>query len=111
MKSSLAESQVGVNNKMIKISPIAIRAARELLELTQEQLGRACGLTSMTVSRIESRAQKPQAETIRKIVRELTKRGIEFSNGTGIGIRLDYKKAAAYKASQEDNPPVDGNIG
>jgi len=29
---------------MIKISPIAIRAARELLELTQEQLGRACGL-------------------------------------------------------------------
>ena len=36
---------------------------------------------------------------------------IEFSNGTGIGIPLDYKKAAAYKASQEDNPPVDGNIG
>ena len=37
--------------------------------------------------------------------------GIEFSNGTGVGVRLDYKKAAAYKANQEANPPVDPSLG
>lgn len=48
---------------------------------------------------------------IRKIVRVLTAMGIEFSNGTGVGVRLDYKKAAAYKANQEANPPVDPSLG
>ena len=96
---------------MIKISPKALRAARELVEITQEELARASGLTSKTVSRIESSARQPQANTIRKIVRALIGMGIEFSNGTGIGVRLDYKKFAAYKASPGDNPPVDPNLG
>ena len=93
---------------MIKISPRAICAARELLNLTQQQLADASGVTSGTISHLESAATKPQAATVRRIVRELAKRGIEFTNGTGIGIRLDYKKAAAYKASLAEQLPVDG---
>ena len=96
---------------MIKVSRTALKAARELLEITQEELARACGLTGITVSRIESGAREPQAATIRKIVRALTAMGIEFSNGTGVGVRLDYKKSAAYKASQGDTPPVDSTVG
>jgi len=96
---------------MIKIPPIAICAARELLKLTQQELADAIGVSNITISRIELETRQPRADTIRKIVRELTKRGIEFSNGTGIGVRLDYKKAAAYKASQGDSPPVDPNLG
>jgi transcriptional regulator with XRE-family HTH domain len=93
---------------MINVSPRAICAARELLNLTQQQLAEACEVTNGTISRLESGASQPQAATIRKIVRELAKRGIEFTNGTGIGIRLDYKKAAAYKASLAEQLPVDG---
>ena len=96
---------------MIKIPPIAICAARELLKLTQQELADAIGVSNITISRIELETRQPRADTIRKIVRELTKRGIEFSNGTGIGVRLDYKKFAAYKASPGDNPPVDPNLG
>ena len=31
-----------------------------------------------------------------KIKTELEKRGIEFLNGTGIGVRLDYERAEKY---------------
>jgi transcriptional regulator with XRE-family HTH domain len=96
---------------MIKISPRQIAAARELLDITQQQLADGCGVSTVSISRIEAGATQPHADTIRKIVRELTKRGIEFNNGTGIGVRLDYKKAAAYKAAQGDSPPVDPNLG
>ncbi len=95
---------------MIKIPPIAICAARELLKLTQQELADAIGVSNITISRIELETRQPRADTIRKIVRELTKRGIEFSNGTGIGVRLDYKKAAAYKAAQAENPPVEPDL-
>ena len=98
---------------MIKISPIALKAARELVQMTQEELAQASGLTTMTISRIESGAREPYPATIRKIARALTQMGIEFSNGTGIGVRLDYKKAAAYKAAQatKQPPPVDPDLG
>lgn len=93
---------------MIKIPPVAIAAARDLLKLTQQELADACGVSPTTLSRFELEAIQPRADTIRKIVRELSKRGIEFSNGTGIGVRLDYKKAAAYKASLAEQLPGDG---
>ncbi len=97
---------------MIKISGRQIAAARELLSITQRELAEACGVHNLSISRLEAGSTtKPQPDTIRAIVRELLKRGIEFSNGTGIGIRLDYKKAAAYAASKGDKTPVDPNLG
>jgi transcriptional regulator with XRE-family HTH domain len=96
---------------MIKVARTALKAARELLEITQKELAQAAGVTGETISRIESGEREPTAATIRKIVRVLTAMGIEFSNGTGVGVRLDYKKAAAYKANQGANPPVDPSLG
>jgi transcriptional regulator with XRE-family HTH domain len=100
------------SRKMIKVSRTALKAARELLEITQEDLGQAASVTNVTISCIESGAREPKAATIRKIVRALTAMGIEFSNGTGVGVRLDYKKAAAYKAAQATTQqPVDPDLG
>ena len=96
---------------MIQVARTALKAARELLEITQKELAQAAGVTGETVSRIESGEREPTPATIRKIVRVLTEMGIEFSNGTGVGVRLDYKKAAAYKASQAENPPVEPDLG
>jgi transcriptional regulator with XRE-family HTH domain len=93
---------------MIKIPPLAVTAARNLLNLTQQELADVCQISHATLSGVEGGTVQPRAETMRKIARELTKRGIEFSNGTGIGVRLDYKKAAAYKASLSEQPPVEG---
>jgi len=96
---------------MIEIKGRAICAARDLLKLTQHELAAACKISKGTLSGIEGETTKPHAATIRKIAQELTTRGIEFSNGTGIGIRLDYRKAAAYAAAKGDETPVDPNLG
>ena len=110
---SLAAFLVGVNNKMIKIQGRAITAARDLLKLTQQELAKACKISNTTLSRIEGEAIQPRADTIRKIAMELTRRGIEFTNGTGLGVRVDFKRAAAYTASlvDGDSPPVDPDLG
>lgn len=84
---------------MIKIKGRAIIAARNLLKLTQSELAAACQVSDGTLSTIEQETRAPRADTIRKIARELTKRGIEFTNGTGLGVRVDYKRAAAFEES------------
>ena len=84
---------------MITIKGRAIAAARDLLKITQRELAVACQISKTTLSHIESEAIQPRASTIRKIAGELTKRGIEFTNGTGLGVRVDYKRAAAYEDS------------
>jgi len=82
---------------MIKIKGRAIKAARELLQLTQHELATACQISHGTLSTIEQETREPRADTIRKIAKELTRRGIEFSNGTGLGVRVDYKREAAFQ--------------
>jgi len=84
---------------MIIIKGRAISAARDLLRLTQKDLAAACGISHATLSKIELETVVPHASTIRKIAKELTARGIEFSNGTGVGVRMDYKRAEAYEAA------------
>ena len=85
--------------KMIVIKGRAIAAARDLLKLTQHELAAACDISHCTLSSIEQETRVPRPATIRKIAKELSKRGIEFSNGTGLGVRVDYKRAEAYKDS------------
>lgn len=38
------------------------------------------------------------AANLDKILAELERRGIEFTNGTGIGVRLNFEKAAFARA-------------
>ena len=87
---------------MIKISGRQVVAARGLLEMTREELAEACGLSVNTIWGLESSKRQAQQATVRTVVRELVARGIEFSNGTGLGVRLDFKRAQEYVASHPD---------
>lgn len=80
----------------MKFSGKQVAAARELLGLTQTELAEAAGIDWHTLSRFELGKSEPRQSSLDKILAELARRGIEFTNGTGTGIRLDHAKAAEY---------------
>lgn len=80
----------------MKLSGRQVTAARDLLGITQAELGAAIGVAMQTIFRFEAGLGAPRLSTVAKIQAELERRGIEFTNGTGIGIRLNYAKAAEY---------------
>jgi len=84
----------------MKISGSQVLAARDLLGLTQAELAEAAGVSDMTIANYETGKHEPQRGTVEKILAELERRGIEFTNGTGIGIRLVYEKAAEFARSR-----------
>lgn len=80
----------------MKISGSQITAARGLLKITQAELAAAAGLAEMTIFRFENGQADPHRASLEKIVNELERRGIEFTNGTGMGVRINFEKAAGY---------------
>mgnify|MGYP000476367032 CR=1 FL=1 len=88
-------------NKKMKVSGKQVAAARELLGLTQVELAKAAGVSDMTIANFETGKSEPQRATLEKILAELDRRGIEFTNGTGTGVRLDHAKAEQYVKSQK----------
>lgn len=78
------------------ISGKQVAAARELLGITQVELAEATGLSFITIHNFEANKSEPYRATREKILTELERRGIEFTNGTGIGVRLNFEKAAAF---------------
>lgn len=92
----------------MKISGNQVLAARDLLGLTQAELAQSAGVSEMTIVNFETGKHAPYASTVEKIQNELERRGIEFTNGTGIGIRLNYAKAAEFARAgqaQKDTDP------
>lgn len=80
----------------MKISGAQVKAARELLKITQPELAEAAGVAQRTLRRFETDEGLIDAANLDKILAELERRGIEFTNGTGIGVRLNFEKAAAF---------------
>lgn len=80
----------------MKISGAQITAARNLLRITQAELAQASGVAEGTVKSFEADHRVPLRTTLDKIVTELERRGIEFTNGDGAGVRINYAKAAEY---------------
>lgn len=83
----------------MKISGAQIRAARDLLKLSPPELADASGVSERTLRKFESDEAIPKPVNVDKIVSELERRGIEFTNGSGIGVRLNFEKAAQYSRS------------
>ena len=83
----------------MKISGAQVKAARELLKITQPALAAAAGVSERTLQKYEVEEAMPKPATLDKILGELERRGIEFTNGTGIGVRLNFEKAAAFARS------------
>ena len=80
----------------MKLTGAHVAAARELLRLNQAELAKIVGVGLHTVVRFETGSSEPYESTREKIQTELERRGIEFSNGDGIGVRLNSKKAAEF---------------
>ena len=93
--SYLSSTPSRVKNKM-KISGRQVTAARDLLGITQAELAQAAGLSMDTIFSFEAGHTNPYPRSLEKIVGALELRGIEFTNGTGTGVRLDHAKATAY---------------
>ncbi len=68
-----------------------IRAARALLNWSQEDLEKASGVSNKTIFNMENERKNPQARTLRDIFEAFEKEGIEFLNGGAPGARLHKK--------------------
>jgi transcriptional regulator with XRE-family HTH domain len=94
----------------MKISGKQVAAARELLGITQTELGQSAGLALKTISNFEAGHAEPYPVNLEKIRAELERRGIEFTNGDsppsvgeGTGVRLNHAKAAAFARVKDPN--------
>lgn len=82
----------------IKISQIV--AALGLLELKQEDLAKAVGITETALSRIMRGHTQARPRTFTAILEALEKRGIEFTNGNSPGVRYNPEKAIIPKSNK-----------
>lgn len=66
-----------------------IRAARALLDMSQEKLAQAAGLTPQAIRKIEDDAVQPRQSTMMDIARVFHERGVEFTDNNGVRMRDD----------------------
>jgi transcriptional regulator with XRE-family HTH domain len=70
------------------LSPAQCRAARALLNWSQEDLVRASGITKKTIADFERGATTPRPQTLAQILAVFGNAGIEFVYGKRPGVRL-----------------------
>jgi transcriptional regulator with XRE-family HTH domain len=72
------------------ITSAQCRAARGLLDWTQQELADRAGIGIVTVRQVEAGLSKPRRATLEVIKRAMEAAGIEFidENGGGPGVRL-----------------------
>jgi putative transposase len=89
--------------KIFRILIRQVKAARELIGWKQTDLADACGLSIVTIRRLESREGKlgGRADTAAKIIVALESAGVIFinENGEGPGLRLRKTATGAAAAS------------
>lgn len=73
-----------------EMSPSQCRAARGLLNWSQEDLAKASEVSRKTIAEFEREARTPQPRTLRDLRGALEQGGVEFinPNGGGAGVRL-----------------------
>ena len=78
------------------ITAAQCRAARALLEWSQQELADAAGVGVVTVHQLEAAASKPRQATMDVIRRAFESSGIEFidENGGGQGVRFRKPRKA-----------------
>jgi predicted transcriptional regulator len=77
------------------MTPGQCRAARGLLDWTQQELAHRAGVGIVTVRQLEAGTTEPRRATLEVIRRALSSAGIEFidENGGGPGVRLRKRQA------------------
>jgi ribosome-binding protein aMBF1 (putative translation factor) len=72
------------------ISAAQCRAARGLLDWSQQELATQAGVGIVTVRQLESGASEPRRSTLEVVKQAFERAGVEFieENGGGFGVRL-----------------------
>ncbi len=81
------------------ISVEQIKAARALLEWTQEELAEAASLSKPSINTLERRIANPKVETVEAIQRAFETAGVEFLEGPGVRLRSSVLKAQIFEGS------------
>jgi DNA-binding transcriptional regulator YiaG len=83
------------------ISPAQCRAARGLLDWSQQELANRAGVGVVTVRQIEAGTHQPRRATLDVVRRCLESGGVEFidENGGGAGVRLRRPEARGHRRS------------
>ena len=76
-----------------KVSIKQVKAARALLEWSQDELASASGISIPTIKRLEAQNGElgGREDTVAKIVAAIEAAGVEFTNGDQPGVRLRKK--------------------
>ena len=89
----------------MKIVGKQVTAARDLLGITQAELAEFAGLSIDTIFKFEAGKAQPYPSSLEKIRAALECRGIEFTNGKGIGVRLNYETAEEFSRAHPSRSP------
>jgi transcriptional regulator with XRE-family HTH domain len=73
------------------VTPAQCRAARGLIDWSQQQLAEAAGVGIVTVRQFEAGKGQPRRATLAVIEKALEKAGVEFTNGVQPGVRLSRR--------------------
>jgi transcriptional regulator with XRE-family HTH domain len=74
-----------------------IKAARALLDWTQEELAAAADLSKPSINLLERRLANPKLETLTAIQRALEKAGVEFTDGPGVKLKSMVLKTQIFE--------------
>ena len=85
---------------MYVISVEQIKAARSLLDWTQIDLSKACGISEHTLKNLERKSGKPRLETNLLIQKTLEHAGIEFLDDVGVKLRGESLKIQVWEGSE-----------
>jgi len=95
---------------ILKVSIRQIKAARALLNWSQEQLAIAAGISIPTIKRLEAQdgALGGREKTANKILNSMRGAGVEFinENGGGPGVRLAKPRTPHRETSSSGSPSV-----
>jgi DNA-binding XRE family transcriptional regulator len=79
------------------IKPSQCRAARGLLEWSQQDLATTAGVSQVTVHQLEAGSTQPRRATLDVIRRAFENAGVEFIDGNGGGPGVRLRKPANEK--------------
>ena len=89
----------------IPLTPAQCRAARALLNWSQEDLVEACKITKRTIAEFERGASKPHQNTLVQIIAGFEAAGIEFLHGKAPGVRI-HTRSEPTRAARRMRPHV-----
>ncbi len=76
-----------------------IKAARALLEWTQEDLAKKSGLSKPSINNIERRIAHPKVDTLLAIQKAFEEAGVEFTDGPGVKLNNTPLKTYIWEGS------------